>query len=81
MSSNIPLKLEGTNGDLQEMTSTEENYLAYVVGKDNLVGTSNDVSDITLTSAGNTTIGSYVDTFYNQAVGTHPASSITGGST
>ena len=24
-----PLKLQGTNGDLQEMSTTEENYLAY----------------------------------------------------
>ena len=24
-----PLKLEGTNGDLKEMTTAEENYLAY----------------------------------------------------
>ena len=84
MSSNVPLKLQGTNGDLQEMNSTEENYLAYVVGKDALAasaGGTNLVSDITLTSTGGTSIGSFVDTFNNQAVGTHPASAITSGST
>ena len=80
MSSNVPLKLEGTNGDLQQMTSTEENYLAYVIGKDNLAADSG-VGGITLTSTGNTSIGSFVDTFYNEAVGTHPASAITSGST
>ena len=62
------------------MTSTEENYLAYVIGKDNLAADSG-VGGITLTSTGNTSIGSFVDTFYNEAVGTHPASAITSGST
>ena len=78
---NIPLKLEGTNGDLKQMTSAEENYASYIVGKDNLCDSSNTISNITLTGSGNTSIGSFVNTFYNQSVGTHPASSITSGST
>ena len=77
--SDIPLKLEGTNGDLKEMTPTEENYIAYQAGihLKNTGGSS--VGDIHLTSG--TDIGSFVDTFYNEADNTHPASAITSGTT
>ena len=81
MSNDTALKLEGTNGDLQQFSSSEENYLAYVVGQFNLAGTSDDIGDITLTSTSNHLVGDFVDTFYNEPVGTHPASSISSGST
>ena len=76
-----PLKLQSPDqGDLKRLSSTEENYLSYLVGT-HLIETSGDVGNITLTSTGNTSIGSYLDTFLQQAVGTHPASAITSGST
>jgi len=81
MSNDTALKLEGTNGDLQQFSSSEENYLAYVVGQFNLAGTSEDIGDITLTSTSNHLVGDFVDNFYNEPVGTHPASSISSGST
>ena len=31
--SSIPLKIKNTNGDLQEFTPLEENYLSYAVGQ------------------------------------------------
>ena len=71
----IPLKLKGTNGDLQRLSSTEENYLAYLAGLH--MSEDSDVGSLTLSSTGNTLIGTFVDTFFNEAVGTHPASLIT----
>ena len=65
-----PLKLEGTNGDLKEMTTTEENYLAYQAGLHLSVLDSSDVATITTTSSGNTLIGTYTDTTFGGAAGT-----------
>lgn len=75
-----PLKLEGTAGDLKEMTQAEEDYIAYLTGLQLAAMTSADVSALTTTSGGNN-IGSYTNTFYDQVVGTHPGTSITSGST
>ena len=74
-----PLKLNGTAGDLKEMTTTEENYLAYLAGLQLAAMASSDVSALT-TSSGGTSIGSYTNTFFNQAVGTHDGTNITSGS-
>ena len=76
--SNIPLKAEGTNGDLKELTPTEEHYLAYQAGLQLAAGTT-DAGTLHKTTG--TTIGTFVDTYYNEADGTHPASAITSGST
>ena len=76
-----PLKLQSPDqGDLKRLSSTEENYLAYQVGS-HLIENDSDVGNITHVASGNTSIGSYINTFFNEAIGTHPASSITSGST
>jgi len=75
-----PIKLEGGTGDLKEMTTGEEAWLAYQCGLQLAASTTSDVAALT-TSAGGTSIGSYTNTFFNEAVGTHPGSSITSGST
>jgi len=75
-----PLKLNGTAGDLKEITTTEENYLAYLAGLQLAAMSSSDVGALT-TSAGGTSIGSYTNTFFNEAVGTHDGTNITSGST
>jgi hypothetical protein len=75
-----PIKLEGGSGDLKEMTTGEEAWLAYQCGLQLAASTTSDVAALT-TSAGGTSIGSYTNTFFNEAVGTHPGSSITSGST
>lgn len=82
--SDIPLKSYGVSGDLQEMTPSEENYLAYRAGiqlKNTItdVNGGTDQGDLTLTVDGHS-IGSFVDTFYNETDGTHPVSAITAGS-
>ena len=79
-----PLKLQSPDqGDLKRLSTSEENYLAYLVGNDHISDTSAspNIGNLTLTSSGNSNVGSFVDTYFNQAVGTHPASSITSGST
>jgi hypothetical protein len=75
-----PIKLEGGSGDLKEMTTGEEAWLAYQCGLQLAASITSDVAALT-TSAGGTSIGSYTNTFFNQPVGTHPGSSITSGST
>jgi hypothetical protein len=75
-----PIKLEGGSGDLKEMTTGEEAWLAYQCGLQLAASTTSDVAALT-TSSGGTDIGSYTNTFFNEAVGTHPGSSITSGST
>jgi hypothetical protein len=75
-----PLKLNATGGDLREMTTTEEQYLAYQAGLQLGDMTASDVSALNPT-AGGTNIGAYSNTFYNQAVGTHPGSSLSIGTT
>lgn len=73
---NTPLKLNGSGGDMREMTTGEENYAAYQAGL-NLADDANTVvAALTTTSSGNTSIGSYSNTVFGQAVGTHPGSSI-----
>ena len=78
--SSIPLKLL-SGGDLHEFQPSEENYLAWSVGQHLSGVLASDVGSLTLTSTGNTAVGSFVDTFFNQTTGTHPASQITSGST
>lgn len=76
-----PLKLQSPDqGDLKRLSSTEENYLSYLVGQ-HLIETNTDVGNLTLSSSGNLLTGSFIDTYFNEAVGTHPASSISSAST
>ena len=73
-----PIKLDGSDGDIKEFTTNEENYLAYQIGlrlaaaAKNTPGSLNDIQQ-----GGATTVGTYTDTSFDQAVGTHPESGIT----
>ena len=65
------LKLEGTNGDLKrEITTTEENYLAYQAGLHLSALDSSAVGTLTASSTNNALIGTYTDTTFDDAVGT-----------
>ena len=75
-----PLKLNATGGDLKEMTTTEEQFLAYQAGLQLAAMGTADQSALRADATG-TNIGSYANTFYNEAVGTHPGSSISIGTT
>lgn len=75
-----PIKLEGGSGDLKEMTTGEEAWLAYQCGLQLASMADTDTAALTTTSGG-TDIGTYTNTFFNEAVGTHPGTSITSGST
>ena len=65
------LKLEGTNGDLKEITTTEENYLAYQAGLHLSALDASDVGTLTQVSTNNTLIGTFTDTRFDDASGTH----------
>ena len=76
-----PIKLEGGSGDLKEMSTAEEQWLAYQCGLRLAAMATTSVAALRLSATGSTSIGSYSNTFFNQAVGTHPGSSITTGTT
>lgn len=70
-----PIKYTGNDSDgkpqLFEFSTSEENYLAYQAGLRLSTADSDEVGSLALASAGNATVGSYSDTKFNQAVGTH----------
>lgn len=81
MSASKILKIKDADGNLQRVSSTDETYLAYQAGKQMAASSGNSVGDLTMTGTPNRTIGSHTNTFYQQPVGTHPASQLTIGST
>ena len=75
------LKLNATDaGDVKEMTTTEEQYLAYQAGLQLAAMNANGVGALDAATGG-TTVGTYSNTFYNQAIGTHPGASLSIGTT
>ena len=80
----LPIIQKDASGNLQRATSTNENYLAYQAGlrfaERGTLGPTAIKSSITIAHR-DSAIGSYTDTFYNEAVGTHPGSSLSIGST
>ena len=78
-----PIVLKDTNGNLKEASQTDLEYMAFQAG----LRISSDVSSVqpyalnTDGTVDDKLIGSFVNTFYNQPVGTHPASSLSQGST
>jgi len=73
-----PIKLDGSDGDIKEFTTSEENYLAYQIGlrlADAAKNTAGSLDDIS--RGGEVTVGTYTNTEFDQAVGTHPESGIT----
>ena len=74
--SSIPLKIKNVDGDLQELSPSEEMYLSVKVGEALAESSAGDIGDLSLTDG--TNIGSFVDTHYNEPSGTHPLSAITG---
>jgi outer membrane lipoprotein SlyB len=74
-----PVKINNALGDLQRFTAPEEDFVAY---RASLRLANDDSSGVgQLSTLSGTSIGSFTDTFFNEAVGTHPGSSITTGST
>jgi len=75
-----PLKLRDGNGNIQEFTTSEENYIAYQIGLHLSNADSAEVGSLNRATTG-TTVGTFSNTFFNQPVGTHPSTSITTGTT
>lgn len=79
----LPLVQKDASGNLQRATSTNENYLAYQAGlrfAERGLQTPHVIRKTAYFQA-DSAIGSFTDTFYNEAVGTHPGSSLSTGST
>jgi hypothetical protein len=79
MASNL-LKIKDSSGDLKVMTDADEHFIAYIMASDP-ISTSTNGCVLVGSASGNTDIGQYVNTYFNQSIGTHPGSSITSGST
>ena len=77
----VPIKLSDTNGNLKEMTTTEEAYLSYQAGLHLAAQAQTAVAALTTSNSSSTNIGTYSNTFFNQAIGTHPGSGISTGTT
>ena len=76
-----PLKINNAGGtEIKQFTTAEENYVAYQIGLHLAADSANGDGTIT-SNTSHTSIGSYTNTFFNEAVGTHPSTSITSGST
>lgn len=75
-----PLRLKDTNGNFQELTTSEENYIAHQIGLHLGAADSAEVGSLNRLTTG-TNIGTFSNTFFNQPVGTHPSTSITTGTT
>ena len=70
MVTRVPLKLKDS-ADFQDFSLTEENYLAYQVGKYLISGDSSDIGSLTMDSSGTQYgVGTFTNTVYDSAVGT-----------
>ena len=81
----IPLALKDGNGNLQAITLSDETHYAFAGGErlvsDNTVKTDRYSGNLTSSSTNATSIGAFTDTFYNEAICTHPGSALSTGST
>jgi hypothetical protein len=85
--STVPLKLLNSNGDLKQLTTAEELVLCElgcikIISQYDSVGARYGGSLTTANTALDSDVGpsQFTNTFYNQPVGTHPASSLSIGS-
>ena len=68
----VSLKLEGTNGDLKQVTTTEEQYFAYQAGLQLSTAADTDPGCLKTASSGSpATVGTFTDTRFNEAIGSH----------
>ena len=81
----IPITLNGTGADLKAIPVSQEDYYASIGGNSVVdtypAGGSLYYGALTTTASGGTSIGSHTDTQYLQAIGTHPGSSLSVGTT
>jgi hypothetical protein len=75
----IPLKLKDTGGNIQQMTSAEQNYIAYQVGLYMASQWGSESAGSLQSNNGDTNrlVGSFTNFAYTAPVGTHPSTSIT----
>jgi hypothetical protein len=77
-----PIVLKDAAGNLKQASQTDMEYLAYQAGRWHAdVGQSYPTAIRKTTSTYTVPIGAFTNTFYEQPVGTHPASSLSVGST
>ena len=60
-----PLKIKDANGNIQQLTTTDENYVAYQVGLHLSTADSAEVGSLNRSTGGDT-VGTFSNTFFNQ---------------
>ena len=65
----VSLKLEGTNGDLKQVTTTEEQYFAYQASTIKYCRRHRPC--LKTASSCPATVGTFTDTRFNEAIGSH----------
>ena len=65
-----PLKTTGTDGDIEQFTVAEQNYLAYQAGIHLSKAGINDPAGLDF-NIGGTAVGTYVNTLMDQEIGEH----------
>ena len=79
----LPVIQKDASGNLQRATTSHEEYLAYQAGLRFAERGAITPHSIQKTAywQSDSAIGAFTDTFYNEAVGTHPGTSLSTGST
>ena len=73
MATSLKLHDASSDGDLKQITTSEENYLAYRAGLNLAAGAKTQVGSLSDVNTPGThaTVGTFTDTVYDQAIGTH----------
>ena len=75
-----PLRLYNSY-DLKIFSDSDQDYVAYLASLELAASSTTDLGALTISNVNSTPIGSLTNTFYQQDVGSHPASTLSIGST
>ena len=70
-----PLRLNDSDGNLRELSQTEQGYIAHLTGVQ-FVADSDVVGYLTLDSTGASVVGTFTNNYYDKSIGGHPASNV-----
>ena len=71
MAIGVPFKLKTSDSDFQDFSSTEENYLAFEVGRQYSIYDSSKGGSLGFDSAGGRIVGTLTNTSYDSSIGAH----------
>ena len=81
MAIGVPFKLKTSDSDFQDFSSTEENYLAFEVGRQYAIYDSSKGGSLGFDSSGGRAVGTLTNTTYDSSIGAHVNVTLTSTST